>query len=424
MKKIVYTIGLMLGVMVTGQAQTKLLETNAEMAGVALVGEEMLLITKKEDGGQYLYTARRNNPEAAERALALNAGQVNAVVGGDLAAGEVFIYHKSGRRAEKISIYLWQNGEFVKSEELPVPRLRNHSYNLGLFLTQDRRQLYIAAELAGSQGYDDLYRSEWNDNSWSKPGNLGRQVNTKAAEFAPFVSNDSLFFSRQQGETAYIYGAPLKNGQAGEAVRLAGVVNGKEAYNAYLSKSKDQTMWVSATTQEQPRYIAYLLGEQRTEVTAAPTPPAEAVSVPPTEVVSAPPVEVAAEAVKAEVPQQTELKEVASAEPAREASMRVAAPSLVLYNEFNRVHLSLQQLAGLSRFLRQQPDGTSFVIKGYSDGYGEPAARQRVSEQRAQSVKNYMQRYFAGKGFEIEVEGEALPEKGRAHRKTELYLVQ
>ncbi|MCP2043816.1 hypothetical protein [Pontibacter sp. HSC-36F09] len=424
MKKIVYTIGLMLGVIVTGQAQTKLLETNAEMAGVALVGEEMLLITKKEDGGQYLYTARRTNPEAAERALSLNAGQVNAVVGGNLAAGEVFVYHKSGRKAEKISIYKWTNGGFVKGAELPVPQLRNHSYNLGLYLTQDRRQLYIAAELAGSQGYDDLYLSEWNDDSWSRPRNLGRQVNSKAAEFAPFVSNDSLFFSRQQGETAYIYGAPLKNGQAGEAVRLAGVVNGKEAYNAYLSKSKDQTVWVSATAQEQPRYIAYLLGEQPTEaVAASPAPlaeaaaaaaaPAEAVAAPPAETVAAPPAETVAASTAA-----------VAAEPVKAAAMRTAAPSLVLYNEFNRVHLSLQQLAGLSRFLRQQPDGASFVIKGYSDGYGEPAARQRVSEQRAQSLKNYMQRYFADKGFEMEIEGEALPDKGKAHRKTELYLVQ
>lgn len=407
MKKIIYTIGLMLGAITIGQAQTKLLETNDEMAGVALVGENMLLITKKVEGGQYLYTASLDEPETAARAVTLNAGQINAVVGGNLADGEVFVYHKSDRRTGKISIYKWTNGEFVKGEELPVPRLRNHSYNLGMHLTGDHRQLFIAAELAGSQGYDDLYRSEWNGKSWSRPRNMGKQVNSKGAEFAPFVSNDSLFFSRQQGETAYIYGASLKNGEMGEAVRLQSVVNKKEAYNAYFRKSSDRTVWVSGTSQEQPRYIAYMLGKLPEAAAAAPL--AGAVSEP---------------LVAEQVPEQIALEEVVSAEPAAKSAVRAATPSLVLYNEFNRVHLSLNELAGLSRFLRQQPDGTNFVIKGYSDGYGEPTAKQRVSEQRARSVKAYIERYFAGKGFKVEVEGEVLPDKGKAHRKTELYLVQ
>lgn len=406
MKKIVYTIGLILGTLTAGQAQTKLQETNAEMAGVALVGEDMLLVTKKENGGQYLYTARLGETETTERAVALNAGHINAVVGGNLAAGEVFVYHKSGRRAERIAKYTWTNGEFVKGEEIPVPRLRNHSYNLGLYLTEDRRQLYIAAELGGSQGYDDLYRSEWNGKSWSRPRNLGSQVNSKGIEFAPFVRNDSLYFSRQQGETAYIYGAALRDGQPGAAVRLTGMVNEKETYNAYFSKSSNRTVWVSGTSQEQPRYVAYLLGDL----------PAAAVAAPVEEPVSEPEAE--------EVPQQIALEEAAPAEPVKAKATRTAAPSLVLYNEFNRVHLSLGELAGLSRFLRQQPDGTSFVIKGYSDGYGEPAAKKRVSEQRARSVKVYIRRYFGAKDFQVEIEGEVLPGKGKAHRKTELYLMQ
>ncbi|EJF10253.1 MULTISPECIES: OmpA family protein [Pontibacter] len=413
MKKIVYTIGLILGTLTVGQAQIKLQETNVEMAGVALVGEDMLLVTKKEDGGQYLYTARLGETETTERANALNAGHINAVVGGNLAAGEVYVYHKSGRREERITKYTWTNGEFVKGEDIPVPRLRNHSYNLGLYLTEDRRHLYIAAELAGSQGYDDLYLSEWNGKSWSRPRNLGKQVNSNLAEFAPFVRNDSLYFSRQEGETAYIYGAALRDGQPGAAVRLTGMVNEKETYNAYFRKSADHTLWVTGTAKEQPRYVAYLLGDL----------PATAVAAPVEEPVSEPQVEV--------VPQQIALEEVAPAESeviaeesVKAKPMRAATPSLVLYNEFNRVHLSLSELAGLSRFLRQQPDGTSFVIKGYSDGYGEPAAKQRVSEQRAQSVKEYIQRYFGAKDFQVEIEGEVLPGKGKAHRKTELYLVQ
>jgi outer membrane protein OmpA-like peptidoglycan-associated protein len=365
------------------------------MAGVALVGEEMLVITKKEAGGQYLYKARRGKPQEAERDVALNTGQINSVVGGNLAAGQVFVYHKSGRRDGKISVYQWQNGEFVKGEELPVPRLRNHSYNLGMFLTEDQQRLFITAELSGTQGYDDLYLSEWNGKAWSKPRNLGKQVNSRGAEFAPFVTNDSLFFSRQQGETAYIYGAALQDGRPGEAVRLESVVNEKEAYNAYFRKNSNNTVWVSASKDGQSRYTAYLLGGTPVPVVEEPKHEEEEPAV------------------------QEEAVATVAALP-----VRAATPALVLYNEFNRVHLSLEELAGLSRFLRQQPKGASLVVKGYSDGYGEPAAKQRVSAQRAQSVKHYIQRYFAAKGFKVEVESEVLPAKGKAHRKTELYLVQ
>jgi len=209
------------------------------------------------------------------------------------------------------------------------------------------------------------------------------------------VSGDSLYFSRQQGETAYIYSAPLQGSQPGAAVQLQGVVNAKEAYNAYLRKSPHYTVWVTASKDDQPRYTAYLLGETPVPIVEEPKP------------------------VEEESVVQEEPVTVVAALP-----VRAATPSMVLYNEFNRVHLSLEELSGLSRFLRQQPEGTTFVVKGYSDGYGEPAAKQRVSEQRAQSVKNYIQRYFAAKGFQVEVESEVLPDKGKAHRKTELYLVQ
>lgn len=407
MKKVIYTIGLLVGVLTAGRAQTVLLQTNDEMAGVALVGEDLLVISRKEAGGQYLYTARRDKPEQAARATTLNAGQINAVVGGNYAGGEVYVYHKSGRKAEKISIYKWSDGEFVKGDELPVPRLRNHSYNLGLFLTEDQRRLFISAELSGAQGYDDLYLSEWTGEAWSKPRNLGEQVNTGGAEFAPFVSGDSLYFSRQEGETAYIYGAPLQDGLPGAAVRLKGVYNSTQAYNAYFTKDSRHTVWVSATRAGQSRYIAYVLGGPETE----PVPASLAVE---------PVIEVAPEAGKVEAPEEipTNINTFVS------APVRAIAPSLVLYNEFNRVHLSLEELAGLSRFLRQQPGGASLVVKGYSDGYGEPVVKYRVSKQRAQSVKAYIQRYFAAKDFKVEVEHEVLPDKGKAYRKTEVYLLQ
>lgn len=204
----------------------------------------------------------------------------------------------------------------------------------------------------------------------------------------------------------------MQNGQPGQAMRLPGVVKGKDTYNAYFSKRADYTLWLTGTSKETPRYVAYTPGEL----------PEAAVPAPVELLVSAPVEEAVSEPIVAKAPEQK--AEAVSETPTVKSPVRTTAPSLVLYNEFNRVHLSLHELSGLSRFLRQQPDRATFVIKGYSDGYGEPAAKQRVSEQRARSVKAYIERYFASKGFQVKTEGEVPPGKGKAHRKTELYLLQ
>ncbi|MBD1398869.1 hypothetical protein H9Q13_16995 [Pontibacter sp. JH31] len=392
MKRILYTIGMLLGTASLSNAQTVLLTSNEEIAEVTLVGKELVVFTKKEKDGQFLYTTQQGSATAAQKPLVLNLGQVNALIGDNPANNEVYVYHKTGRRTESIGVYTLQEGVFQKTGERPVPRMRNHSQNMGMYLTEDLSKLYISAELGSTQGYDDLYLSEWDGKAWSKPRSLGKNVNSRDAEFAPFVAGDSLFFARKEGMSAYIYTAPLNGGQNEAAVRLASVTNSMESYNAYFRKTEGQTIWVSASSDEQPTYTAYLLGNAPEPEAAPETQDQIAVSAP---------------------------EAVAETKP-----VRAASPSLVLYNGFNRVHLSLEELAGLSRFLQKQPAGTTLVVKGYSDGYGEPDAKSRVSEQRAHSVKHYIGRYFSDKGFKVEIESEVLPEKGKAHRKTELYLMQ
>jgi Tol biopolymer transport system component len=53
----------------------------------------------------------------------------------------------------------------------------------------------------GRAGSGDLYISHWKDGSWSKPRNLGDDINSMAAEYSPSVSPDgrSFFFSSARG---------------------------------------------------------------------------------------------------------------------------------------------------------------------------------------------------------------------------------
>jgi len=67
-------------------------------------------------------------------------------------------------------------------------------------LTGDNKFIILAVERDDSMGDQDLYVSFHKpDNTWSKPLNLGPNINTDAAEFSPFLAADSktLYFASE-----------------------------------------------------------------------------------------------------------------------------------------------------------------------------------------------------------------------------------
>jgi outer membrane protein OmpA-like peptidoglycan-associated protein len=81
---------------------------------------------------------------------------------------------------------------------LPIQDFHNHSDFIDYFFSSNGQELLIAVERDDSFGDQDLYVSrKLKDNSWSKPINLGQQINTKHPEFSPFLAadNKTLFFA-------------------------------------------------------------------------------------------------------------------------------------------------------------------------------------------------------------------------------------
>jgi outer membrane protein OmpA-like peptidoglycan-associated protein/tetratricopeptide (TPR) repeat protein len=65
-------------------------------------------------------------------------------------------------------------------------------------LSPDKRDLYFASRRAGGYGGSDIYVSHFQSNgSWSKPENLGPEINTAGDEFSPFIhaDNQTLYFT-------------------------------------------------------------------------------------------------------------------------------------------------------------------------------------------------------------------------------------
>lgn len=393
MKKIVYTVAFLLATTWVGaNAQTQIKESNKEIADLVLFQDNLLIYTQKDPDGQYLYTERKDQGGTPQKDVVLNAGTINSLIGVNQATGEVYVYQKAGRKEEKLAVYRWGGESFSKTGERPLPRMRNQSYNLGMFLTEEKDVLYISAELGRSKGYDDIYVSRWENGRWTKPRNLGSAVNTRDMEFAPHVANDSLYFSRKQGDQANVYAVALGPG-ASEPVRVKGPINREESYNAYYKQVDEQYVWINHAPGNTP-YIAYLSGSSEPMVVG---------------VVSDEPVMVAKEEVK-------------PAKPA--AKFNLASPDQRFFFDLDVTFLNKADVAVLEQFLSQQPAGSSLLIKGYSDKIGSDQAKQRVSRKRATNLAWYIDRYHADKQFTVEVQHEVLQEKGRNQRKTEFFVAK
>ena len=99
-------------------------------------------------------------------------------------------------------------------------------------LSSDGKIMYFTAcERAGSYGSCDIYISEIENNTWSKPRNVGKPINSMYWESTPYLSYDghTLFFSSNRpggfGEMDIWKSNLNKDGKWGEPVNLGAAIN-------------------------------------------------------------------------------------------------------------------------------------------------------------------------------------------------------
>lgn len=85
------------------------------------------------------------------------------------------------------------NQNWTGTKSLPF---NEESYSVGFpVLAEDGKTLLFASDMPGGEGGFDLYVSYRQGNSWSKPTNLGSNVNTPGDEITPFIIGRVLYFS-------------------------------------------------------------------------------------------------------------------------------------------------------------------------------------------------------------------------------------
>lgn len=108
------------------------------------------------------------------------------------------------------------------------------SYNSGSHsiaaacVREDGKVLYFSSDMPGGSGGLDLYQSTYDGNSWSKPRNLGSEVNTAGDESFPSISGNTLYFASNglPGLGGFdVFSVPMVGQQMGEVQNLGYPVN-------------------------------------------------------------------------------------------------------------------------------------------------------------------------------------------------------
>lgn len=66
-------------------------------------------------------------------------------------------------------------------------------------LTPDGKTLYFVSNMPGGYGETDIYKSELVNGQWSKPENLGPDINTKGKEMFPYVDKNGILYFSSDG---------------------------------------------------------------------------------------------------------------------------------------------------------------------------------------------------------------------------------
>ncbi|MFP4094556.1 MAG: OmpA family protein [Cyclobacteriaceae bacterium] len=133
----------------------------------------------------------------------LNDKNNNAVVGISDQGNTLYllnVYQEKDRKAPGMSFSFYQEQQWKSPKNIDIPGLNEKQgdfYSLYVAPTED--VVIISMQAPNSLGQEDLYVSTKNSQTgeWTKPLNLGSGINTQGFEISPFLSQDKrrLYFS-------------------------------------------------------------------------------------------------------------------------------------------------------------------------------------------------------------------------------------
>lgn len=115
-------------------------------------------------------------------------------------SGHIYFMKENSDRIGKSDIYrsAFENGTYQQPVNIGLP-VNTPERESNPFISPDERYLIYFSSDSSGYGEVDLYISATKDGKWQTPVNLGKPINTAAAEFCPFYheKEKKLYFSRQ-----------------------------------------------------------------------------------------------------------------------------------------------------------------------------------------------------------------------------------
>ncbi|QKG80548.1 OmpA family protein [Tenuifilum thalassicum] len=132
------------------------------------------------------------------------------------------------------------NGVLSSPKELPF---NSSDYSCGHpSISADGKKLYFASDMPGGYGGTDIYMVERTDSGWTKPQNLGPEINTEGNEMFPFIHESGILYFTSNGHAGLggldIYMATPK-GNGFVVINLGSPINSeKDDFSFYIDKDK------------------------------------------------------------------------------------------------------------------------------------------------------------------------------------------
>jgi len=141
------------------------------------------------------------------------------------------------------------DGEWVNVEKLPF---NDNKFSTGHpALSPDNKQLYFTSDRPSSIGGADIFVVDINeDGTYSKPRNLGPEVNTKGKDMFPFVSDDGVLYFSSDGHKGNggldIFASKITDTSFATPVSLGNSINSKKDDFSFIINSKNNKGYFSS----------------------------------------------------------------------------------------------------------------------------------------------------------------------------------
>ncbi len=130
------------------------------------------------------------------------------------------------------SVIMFDNPENNSIDDLILFKWAGMPENINVSqpgFAKNGKRLYFSSDMPGGQGGMDLYYSDLVNDVWSKPVNLGENVNTAFDEISPVISGDTILFFSSNGLPGYgnfdVYNCKISTNSFGKSVNMKFPIN-------------------------------------------------------------------------------------------------------------------------------------------------------------------------------------------------------